>query len=67
MSAAVNFTILEEPPKKVVVWLDPDEFHSTWLGNKAVYRTRMAVADGGELHTRPRASPHSAKTPKSTA
>jgi hypothetical protein len=23
--------------------------HSTWLGNKAVYRTRMAMADGGEL------------------
>jgi len=39
----------EEPLKKVVVWLDPEEFHSTWLGNKAIYRTRMAVADGGEL------------------
>ena len=49
LSAEVNFTILEEPPKKIVVWLDPEEFHSTWLGNKAVYRTRMAVADGGEL------------------
>jgi hypothetical protein len=45
----VNFTVLEEPPQKVVVWLDPAEFHSTWLGNKAIYRTRMAVADGGEL------------------
>ncbi len=30
-------------------WLDPDEFRTTWVGNKAVYRTRMAVADGGEL------------------
>jgi hypothetical protein len=26
-----------------------DEFRSTWVGNKAVYRTRMAIADGGEL------------------
>ena len=45
----VNITLLDEPLKKVVVWLDPDEFRSTWLGNKAVYRTRMAIADGGEL------------------
>ncbi|NOR33304.1 MAG: D-mannonate epimerase, partial [Bacteroidales bacterium] len=22
---------------------------STWLGNKSIYRTRMAIADGGEL------------------
>lgn len=41
--------MLEEPLKKVVVFLDEDEFHSTWLGNKAIYRTRMAIADGGEL------------------
>jgi hypothetical protein len=32
-----------------VVYLDPSEFKSTWLGNKAIYRTRMAMADGGEL------------------
>lgn len=38
-----------EPLKKVVVYLDPREFKSTWLGNKAIYRTRMAIADGGEL------------------
>jgi len=35
--------------KKVIVWLDPSEFKSTWLGNKSIYRTRMAIADGGEL------------------
>jgi hypothetical protein len=35
--------------RKAVVYLDPHEFHSTWLGNKAIYRTRMAMADGGEL------------------
>ena len=34
---------------KVVVYLDPDEFHSTWLGNKSIYRTRMAMADDGNL------------------
>ena len=39
----------EQPLQKVVVYLDPDEFKSTWLGNKAIYRTRMAIADGGEL------------------
>src|SRR5262249_54456388 len=45
----VNLDWLERAPKKVVVYLDPLEFKSTWLGNKAVYRTRMAIADAGEL------------------
>ncbi len=45
----VNLDRLDRAPKKVVVWLDPLEFKSTWLGNKAVYRTRMAIADNGEL------------------
>lgn len=49
LALKVNFTMLDEPLKKVVVWLDPEEFKSTWLGNKSVYRTRMAMADGGEL------------------
>jgi len=49
LSLQVNFEMLEEPLKKVVVYLDPSEFKSTWLGNKAIYRTRMAMADGGEL------------------
>jgi len=49
LSLTCNFTMLNEPLKKVVVYLDEDEFHSTWLGNKAIYRTRMAIADGGEL------------------
>jgi nickel-dependent lactate racemase len=49
LSAKVNFDILEEPLKKVIVFLDPDEFKSTWLGNKSIYRTRMAIADAGEL------------------
>ena len=44
-----NLNHMESPLKKVVVFLDPREFKSTWLGNKAVYRTRMAIADGGEL------------------
>lgn len=34
---------------QAVVFLDRDEFKSTWLGNKSIYRTRMAIADGGEL------------------
>jgi nickel-dependent lactate racemase len=49
LSLEANFEMLAEPLKKVVVYLDPSEFKSTWLGNKAVYRTRMAMADGGEL------------------
>lgn len=49
LSRKVNFELLDEPLDKVVVYLDPEEFRSTWLGNKAVYRTRMAIADGGEL------------------
>jgi nickel-dependent lactate racemase len=49
LSLQVNFEIVPEPLKKAVVYLDPHEFHSTWLGNKAVYRTRMALADDAEL------------------
>jgi nickel-dependent lactate racemase len=49
LSLKVNFTALDKPLKKVVVYLDPAEFKSTWLGNKSIYRTRMAIADGGEL------------------
>jgi nickel-dependent lactate racemase len=49
LSLKVNFTMLHKPLDKVVVYLDPAEFKSTWLGNKAIYRTRMAIADGGEL------------------
>ncbi|MBK5203467.1 MAG: DUF2088 domain-containing protein [Prolixibacteraceae bacterium] len=49
LSLKVNFEMTDKPLKKVIVWLDPAEFKSTWLGNKSVYRTRMAIADGGEL------------------
>ena len=49
LSMKINFTMLNKSPKRIVVYLDEDEFHSTWLGNKAIYRTRMAIADGGEL------------------
>ncbi len=49
LSLEVNFQMLDKPLKKVVVFLDPAEFRSTWLGNKSVYRTRMAIDDGGEL------------------
>ena len=49
LSLNVNIQLLDKPLKKVVVYLDPSEFKSTWLGNKSIYRTRMAIADGGEL------------------
>jgi hypothetical protein len=44
-----NLTLLDEPLKKVIVYLEPSEFTSTWIGNKAVYRLRCAMADDGEL------------------
>lgn len=49
LSLEVNFQMLDKPLKKVVVYLEPEEFKSTWLGNKSIYRTRMAIADDGEL------------------
>ncbi|WP_319228244.1 lactate racemase domain-containing protein [Draconibacterium orientale] len=49
LSLEVNFEMVEKPIKKAVVWLHPSEFKSTWLGNKSIYRTRMALADGAEL------------------
>jgi nickel-dependent lactate racemase len=49
LSVQANITLLDRPIRKAVVYLDPEEFHSTWLGNKAIYRTRMALADGADL------------------
>lgn len=49
LAVEVNFIQLDEDLSKVVVRMDPDEFHSTWIGNKGIYRTRMAIADEGEL------------------
>jgi nickel-dependent lactate racemase len=49
LSLKVNFQMLKKPLEKVIVYLDPGEFKTTWLGNKSIYRTRMAIADGGEL------------------
>jgi nickel-dependent lactate racemase len=49
LALKVNFVMLNAPIRKAVVYLDPGEFRSTWLGNKAIYRTRMALADGAEL------------------
>lgn len=49
LSQKVNITSVPQALKRVIVNLDPEEFQSTWLGNKAIYRTRMAMADEGEL------------------
>ena len=49
LSVQVNINLLDREPKKIVAYLDPEEFHSTWLGNKAIYRTRLLIADDGEL------------------
>ncbi|MCU0858470.1 MAG: lactate racemase domain-containing protein [Pontiellaceae bacterium] len=44
-----NITVFDHPVKKIVAVMQADEFRATWVANKAVYRTRMAMADGGEL------------------
>jgi carbohydrate kinase (thermoresistant glucokinase family) len=49
LAAETNIERVDRPLERCVVSLDPREFHSTWLGNKAIYRTRKAMADGGEL------------------
>lgn len=49
LSQKKNIDFVDKGISKCVVYLDPSEFRSTWLGNKAIYRTRMAIADGGEL------------------
>jgi nickel-dependent lactate racemase len=49
LSQELNISYVNRPAKKVVAYLEPEEYHSTWVGNKAIYRTRMIVADGGEL------------------
>lgn len=49
LSYEVNFTHLDHPPQHIVAYLDPKEFSTTWLGNKAIYRTRKAIATGGRL------------------
>jgi len=49
LSQKRNIITVERPIHTCVTWLDKHEFHSAWLGNKAVYRTRMAMADGGRL------------------
>jgi carbohydrate kinase (thermoresistant glucokinase family) len=49
LAARCNVVTVPEPLERVVCRLDPAEFRTTWLGNKAIYRARMAIADGGEL------------------
>jgi len=49
LSREVNVNLMDEPVNKAIVYLEPEEYRTTWLGNKAIYRTRMVLADGGEL------------------
>jgi len=49
LSRAQNITVFDEPITKMVAVMQADEFRATWVANKAIYRTRMAMADGGEL------------------
>lgn len=49
LSAQVNCITLDRPPQTVVVTMNAHKYRKTWLANKAIYRTRMMVADGGRL------------------
>lgn len=49
LSQKVNITHVEKPVKKCVVWMDPHSYHSTWVGNKAIYRTQKMVEEDGEI------------------
>jgi len=49
LSQEINVNLMGEPVNKAVVYLEPEEYRTTWLGNKAIYRTRMVISDGGEL------------------
>jgi nickel-dependent lactate racemase len=49
LAKETNITLVDRPITKAVVYLDPGEYRSTWLGNKSIYRLRMAIADKGEL------------------
>lgn len=49
LSQEININWLKKPQKKIVVYLDPRQYHTTWIGNKAIYRSRKALADGGDL------------------
>ncbi len=54
LSGRSIFTVLDDPPRKRGrLPRSRRSSNSTWLGNKAIYRTRMAMADEGELD-RPR-------------
>jgi hypothetical protein len=50
LSSELNIETVAEPFERCVTWLDATEYRSTWLANKAIYRTRLAMADGGELY-----------------
>lgn len=49
LAGRCNIALVDTPFERVTCWMDPEEFTSTWVANKAVYRTRMALADGAEL------------------
>ena len=49
LSQQVNISLLDDPIQKAVAYLPPGEFKTTWLANKAIYRLRMAMADGGRF------------------
>ena len=49
LAAQVNCFVVDRTPQTVVVTMNPAKYKRTWLANKAIYRTRMLIGDGGRL------------------
>lgn len=49
LAAQVNCFVVDRAPQTVVVTMNPHKYKRTWLANKAIYRTRMLIGDGGRL------------------
>ncbi len=44
-----NINVISDPLKNILVFLDPQNYSSTWRGNEAIYRTRRALENNGNL------------------
>lgn len=49
LAAKVNCFVVQKTPQTVVVSMNPQKYKRTWIANKAIYRTRMLIGDGGKL------------------
>ncbi|QDS97199.1 lactate racemase domain-containing protein [Adhaeretor mobilis] len=50
LSLRENCHASNQPYQQVIVRLNEKKYRSFWLSNKAIYRTRRAIATGGTIH-----------------